>query len=187
MINEIMKRLSELPNVTIDDGQEYIQLYDAMETVKMALEQEPCDDLIRRQAVLDIVDDYSVSQSNVEDVTQDCISDVIALPSVQSKTDGDCISRKDLLKKCVYTPIAPVIKGDSVHYEDIVFARDIINAEPIQQEPKTVLYSGDGYADGYMVYDMAECPNCGYEYEDGDKDWKEPFCPHCGQPLEWGK
>lgn len=32
------------------------------------------------------------------------------------------------------------------------------------QEPKTVLYSGDGYADGYMVYDMAECPNCGYEY-----------------------
>lgn len=38
------------------------------------------------------------------------------------------------------------------------------------QEPKMVLYSGDGYADGYMVYDMAECPSCGYEYEDGDKD-----------------
>ena len=39
MINEIMKRLSELPNVTLSDGQEYIQLYDAMETVKRALEQ----------------------------------------------------------------------------------------------------------------------------------------------------
>ncbi len=51
--------------------------------------------------------------------------------------------------------------------------------------PKTVLYSGDGYADGHMVYDMAECPNCGYEYEEGDKDWKEPFCPHCGQALSW--
>ena len=54
-----------------------------------------------------------------------------------------------------------------------------------EQEPKTVLYSGDGYADGYMVYDMAECPNCGYEYEDGDKDWGLPFCPSCGQKLNW--
>lgn len=54
-----------------------------------------------------------------------------------------------------------------------------------EQEPKTVLYSGDGYADGEMVYDMAECPSCGYSYEYGDKDWKEPFCPHCGQPLKW--
>jgi len=55
----------------------------------------------------------------------------------------------------------------------------------LEQEPKTVLYSGDGYADGYMVYDMAECPNCGYEYEDGDKDWGLPFCPNCGQSLGW--
>ena len=54
-----------------------------------------------------------------------------------------------------------------------------------QHESKTVLYSGDGYADGYMVYDMAECPNCGYEYEDGDKDWGLPFCPNCGQSLDW--
>ena len=55
----------------------------------------------------------------------------------------------------------------------------------VEQEPKTVLYSGDGYADGYMVYDMAECPNCGYEYEDGDKDWGLSFCPNCGQKLNW--
>lgn len=55
----------------------------------------------------------------------------------------------------------------------------------LEQEPKTVLYSGDGYADGYMVYDMAECPNCGYKYEDGDKDWGLPFCPNCGQLLDW--
>lgn len=48
-------------------------------------------------------------------------------------------------------------------------------------EPKTVLYSGNGYADGYM----AKCPNCGYEYEDGDKDWGLSFCPNCGQALNW--
>ena len=55
----------------------------------------------------------------------------------------------------------------------------------LEQEPKMVLYSGDGYADGCMAYDMAECPNCGYEYEDGDKDWGLPFCPGCGQSLNW--
>lgn len=60
---------------------------------------------------------------------------------------------------------------------------DIEDMHP--QEPKTVIYSGDGYADGYMVYDMAECPSCGYEYEDGDKDWGLSFCPNCGQKLDW--
>lgn len=43
---------------------------------------EPCEDCINRQAVLDIVDGYSESQSNVEDVTQDIISDIAALPPV---------------------------------------------------------------------------------------------------------
>jgi hypothetical protein len=52
-------------------------------------------------------------------------------------------------------------------------------------EPKTVIYSGDGYADGEMVYNMAECPTCGYEYENGDKDWGLLFCPSCGQKLNW--
>ena len=60
-----------------------------------------------------------------------------------------------------------------------------LETQIVEQEPKTVLYSGDGYADGYMVYDMAECPNCGYEYEEGDKDWGLPFCPNCGQTLNW--
>lgn len=54
-----------------------------------------------------------------------------------------------------------------------------------EQGPKIVLYSGDGYADGYMVYDMAECPNCGREFEDSDETWNCNFCPDCGQALEW--
>lgn len=52
-------------------------------------------------------------------------------------------------------------------------------------EPKTVLYSGDGYADGYMVFDMAECPNCGRKFEYGDETWNCNFCPDCGQELNW--
>ena len=42
----------------------------------------PCGDCISRQAAIDIVDSYSDSRSNVEDVTQDIISDIVALPSV---------------------------------------------------------------------------------------------------------
>ena len=54
-----------------------------------------------------------------------------------------------------------------------------------QPEPKTPIYYGDGYADGQMVYDMAECPKCGYTYDEGVGVWGEPFCPHCGQALDW--
>lgn len=61
----------------------------------------------------------------------------------------------------------------------------LINLSSAQPTPKTVIYSGDGYADGYMVYDSAECPECGYEYEESDKAWGEPYCPHCGQLLNW--
>ena len=44
------------------------------------------NNLISRQTVLDIVDSYSKSQSNVEDVTQDIISDIVALQPVNSQT-----------------------------------------------------------------------------------------------------
>lgn len=57
--------------------------------------------------------------------------------------------------------------------------------EALKNEPRGVIYSGDGYADGHMVYDLANCPACNFAYEAGDKDWGEPFCPHCGQPLIW--
>lgn len=54
-----------------------------------------------------------------------------------------------------------------------------------RQEPKQVEFEGDGYADGELVYDYGKCPSCGWQYEDGDKDWEEPYCCHCGQKLQW--
>ena len=51
--------------------------------------------------------------------------------------------------------------------------------------PKLVVYSGDGYADGYLVYDYAECPNCGREFEEDRDEWEMPFCCACGQALKW--
>lgn len=75
------------------------------------------------------------------------------------------------------------LKGEELSGK--VYEEHKLILELLEQEPKTVLYSGDGYADGYMVYDTAECPNCGYEYEESDRDWGLPFCPNCGQSLNW--
>lgn len=50
---------------------------------------------------------------------------------------------------------------------------------------KQVILSGDGYADGELVYDFGECPTCGRQWEDGDTEWEEPYCCHCGQKLHW--
>ena len=54
-----------------------------------------------------------------------------------------------------------------------------------KETPKMVIYTADGYADGQLVYDMAECPNCGMNFEESDSDWEEPYCHACGQALKW--
>lgn len=48
-----------------------------------------------------------------------------------------------------------------------------------------VLYFGDGFADGHIVYDMAECPSCGKTYQEDYSGWLDPYCSHCGQKLDW--
>jgi len=63
--------------------------------------------------------------------------------------------------------------------------RCVFEEEPEEQDPKQVELEGDGYADGELVYDYGKCPTCGWQFEEGDKDWEEPFCCHCGQKLTW--
>lgn len=64
-------------------------------------------------------------------------------------------------------------------------ALDVAKDTLRKEIPKQVELVGDGYADGQIVYDWGKCPNCGWEFEDGDKDWEEPYCCHCGQKLKW--
>lgn len=87
---------------------EHRQLAEWLRDYKRLKEREPCEDAISRQAVLDIVDSYSESQSNVEDVTQDIMSDIMALSSVkqESKT-GHC-------KGCKYFEYDSVAKVDGI-------------------------------------------------------------------------
>lgn len=51
-----------------------------------------------------------------------------------------------------------------------------------KQAAKIADLSGDGYADGHLVYDTYECPHCGEHYE-LDYDRYE-YCPNCGQHMK---
>ena len=120
---------------------------------------------------------------------QPCEVEAAKLQQAYNKGFEDCRQSAILLASDLKQDLP-----DDEHIADMVMAHNegILEYQtqlsllpPVTPQPKTVLYSGDGYADGYMVYDMVECPNCGYEYEDGDKDWGLSFCPNCGQKLNW--
>ena len=44
--------------------------------------------------------------------------------------------------------------------------------------------TGDGYADGELVYDMWACSECGFDADGADEkpDWK--YCPNCGARMD---
>ena len=53
-----------------------------------------------------------------------------------------------------------------------------------KQIPEIPDYEGDGYADGFPIYDTWICPSCGRYYElDCNDDYI--YCPHCGQRINW--
>ena len=58
--------------------------------------------------------------------------------------------------------------------------------KPIDKsDAKDVVYEYDGYADGAPVCDIAHCPNCDYEFEEGLEPWGRNYCPECGQRIRW--
>lgn len=63
--------------------------------------------------------------------------------------------------------------------------RDAMQKAIQKQIPSSVIYRGDGYNEGELVYDEAECPECGYIFEEDDKDWNSNYCPYCGKKLNW--
>lgn len=58
--------------------------------------------------------------------------------------------------------------------------------EAIQKQvPKRPNYYAEGYADGELAYDYAQCPECGHDFEYGINDWGCAYCSDCGQKLDW--
>ena len=76
-------------------------------------------------------------------------------------------------------------KGNSAIDIMLRGALDIAIKALEKQIPKRPVYEADGYADGELVYDYAECPECGHLFEYGINDWCCNHCSDCGQKLDW--
>lgn len=75
--------------------------------------------------------------------------------------------------------------GESITTDDIFECREICHKALEKQIPQKPNLQGDGYADGELVYDYAECPVCGCDFEEESNCWGCKFCPDCGQALDW--
>ena len=101
-------------------------------------------------------------------------------PAAQWKDYGKCASEHRQLAKWL---------RDYKRLKEREPCDDAVSITQRIPEPKQVELEGDGYAYGTdeIVYDLGKCPNCGWMFEEGDKDWEEPYCCHCGQRLKWFK
>ena len=91
----------------------------------------------------------------------------------------DVISRKDILRKSITIPIAPVVIGEPVHYEEVVFSSDIIEAEKASPKIKRGDWIKIEDAEGKT---KTVCNRCYREKENR----RTKFCPNCGARMkEW--
>lgn len=83
-----------------------------------------------------------------------------------------------------WTPSSP-----AYHMPDengVIDISDVEKAEAMQKyTAQTPELYGDGYVDGYLVYDEWKCPGCGESYETDGEDYN--YCPNCGQKIDWSE
>ena len=182
-IDEAIKHAEEVASRMFDDqvhcikcAEEHKQLAEWLKDYKRLKERQPYEKFeSTKDHIYKLAGDYKCWDNRLTEdeavelchILEQQSMSTLVLPDVDKKVE----SYKELLKH----PVVMHIMDETIKY-----------LPPVKpQEPRAVLYSGDGYADGYMVYDMAECPKCGRKFEYGDETWNCNFCPDCGQALNW--
>ena len=135
--------------------------------IKQALEQEPCEDAISRQAVLDLSKfKLHNAYGNVIKETVD-IEDVKKLPPVYPSngkdinvTTTDCISREAVKSYKYHRTMYP-------NFEDYV---DMLPPVSPARPTGKWIYTGD-----YLTEGMCKCSKCGVELDPSEA---RNFCPN---------
>lgn len=163
--NDLTTALCSLPKIQSSDGQDYVQLYDVLETVRRYL-----GDCISKTEAIKTIQQHGVGCFDVDDFTpEQCERYVIKLlqdlkPSVAIPPDHNgCKDCKYETYPDYYYPCCDCKQNYIDKWERV----------------KHWIHRNDDYND------WLECPNCGYGSE-GEVKYGEgtPYCPYCGERLE---
>ena len=80
---------------------------------------------------------------------------------------------------CDYKGIGDFKCGKHLRADHLI-ANDVV----IQKHGRWVGIEYDGYADGYPVYDLWECSECGEEVRGEDVPDTHPWCHGCGAKMD---
>lgn len=79
---------------------------------------------------------------------------------------------------------------DDIDYDGVEYVlsrMDEIPAADVRENVHAHYFAEfDGYSDGYPVYDMWYCSNCGCYFEEWDEKPTYKFCPYCGAIMDGG-
>lgn len=139
----------------------------AYKALKKALEREPCDDCVSRQAVLDVIER--------ERFKGDAISEIEKLPFVTSQPCGDCISRQAVEDAIAET----IVNGESLGY---AVAYDILSDLPsVTPQQKMGQWISYNWNDNGIARWGIKCDQCYKEYRyGGEMGGTYNYCPNCG-------
>ncbi len=148
------------------------------------LEQEPCEDCISRGQAMNALNNAQVEYDEYYKGLGQAKQIIVDLPSVQPKTDGDCISRQAVLDHIYGANGLEGFENSNVfekHYAD--FIKSLPSAKP--QEPK----NGHWITQWNVVHqkEYYYCSECreefSYDGETGIKMNDYLFCPNCGARM----
>ena len=137
----------------------------ALDMAIKALEQQPCEDAISRQALIEKATSWDKHFADSERAVS--LTDIMSMPPVTPQPCEDCVKRDDA------QDIMARLLSDYLHDEDrekIENANEIGELPSVQPQPK----SGHWIAmsEGFSPYECSECG--GVEFK------KSKYCPNCG-------
>lgn len=148
------------------------RIEDAVEMAIKALNQEPCDDAVSRQAVLEILNDAYFLKLDDGAALQESVNQ---LPSVTAQPCDDAISRQAVLD-------LPRIKTHNV-WGNVIY--ESVDVESVKQLPSVTPQPMMGQwkrisMDMYVQHAMAyyECSECGKKMIGTHN-----YCPNCGAKM----